>query len=112
MLIRFKSLAGSEVMMFADVARKLLHVMGKAPNVLPGAITVEQLPEAIARLKRAIDDPTAAAMPMPAHDDELAAAQEQPGRPHDEFVNLKQRALPLLELLQYSLRDEEPVIYE
>lgn len=53
MIITFKSKASSDVIMFGDVAKQMLRIMGKREDV-PGIVTVEQLPEAVARLKAAV----------------------------------------------------------
>ena len=53
MLIIFKSKAAGDVMMFGDVAMTLMKIMGKAATER-GIVTVEQLPDAIARLKAAV----------------------------------------------------------
>ena len=53
MLFVFKSDASADVIMFAEVARKLLAIVGKDPEDAKGIITVAQLPDAIARLNAA-----------------------------------------------------------
>lgn len=54
MLITFKSPASADVMMFGEVAEKMLEIIGKEPSG-KGIITVENLPAAIARMKDAIN---------------------------------------------------------
>jgi hypothetical protein len=105
-MITFRSRASSDVMMFDDVAKRMMDLMGKE-HTARGVITVEQLPEAIARLKAAI------AADKALHAGELDAPESEPvpGGGQRAYVGLAQRATPLVELLQYSLKDETPVTW-
>ncbi|MBL8488309.1 MAG: DUF1840 family protein, partial [Rhodocyclaceae bacterium] len=49
----FRSEAAPDIMMFGEVAKRLLELIGKEAGDR-GVITVEQMPEAIARLRAAI----------------------------------------------------------
>ena len=85
-------------MMFGDVARHMMKLMGKEPAAR-GIILVENLSAAIAKLKAAIGDDTQLNL-------QLAAA----GRA-SSFVSDTQRALPLIQLLEWSLRRKVPVVW-
>jgi hypothetical protein len=107
-MIIFRSQAAGDVMMFDDVAKRMMAVMGKEESAR-GVVTVEQLPDAIARLKAAI-----------ARDKALHAGEQEEDRPETEpipgggkraYVGFAQRAVPLVELLEYSLKDEKPVTW-
>lgn len=104
MMVKFHSLAAGEILMFGDVARRMMELMGKEPAER-GVVTVEQLPEAIARLKAAIAEDKR-------RHDEDPPADEPDGsggtRPH---VDLARRALPLAELLERSLERGKPVLW-
>ena len=110
MLITFKSKASGDVIMFGDVAKKILYLIGKGADETKGIITVEQLPEAISHLKSAID----------ADKTQQAAQPDEPEQQGDQSentgigapVSLAQRAWPLLEALEYAHRDGVPVIWE
>lgn len=102
MIITFKSRAAGDVIMFGDVAKSMLKIMGKDPEDRQGIVTVEQLPDAISRLRRAIDEDKAKRQAQADDEDDEAGRNR---------VSLTQRAVPLLELLQYSLRDEQPVTW-
>lgn len=103
MLIKFKSQAqgAADVLMFGEVALPLLEIMGKRKEER-GIVTVEQMPEAIARIEAAIAASKRSARASPSDVDEDA------DRPS---VSLAQRALPLLGLLQHALREREPVTW-
>jgi Domain of unknown function (DUF1840) len=107
-MISFQSSAAADVMMFDDIAKRMMEIMGKEASDR-GIITVEQLPDVISRLKHAI-----------AADRSHHAGEREEDRPQTEeapnggrrpYVSLAQRAVPLLELLEYSLKDEKPVLW-
>ena len=107
MLIVFKSKAAGDVMMFGDVAQSLMEVMGKDPGD-KGIVTVEQLPGAIARLKAAVAQDKAE-RPVVDHDERLFEKTPEGGK--REHVSLARRAVPLIELLEFSLKEGEPVVW-
>lgn len=110
MLVVFKSAAAADVIMFGEVAKKLIAAMGKDPADAKGIVTVEQLPEAAARLRVLIEEEKAcAAAQAVAEDDEAAREAGQTGMAAP--VNLAQRAWPLLEMLDYSIKEEVPVVW-
>jgi hypothetical protein len=112
MIVTFKSAAAGDVIMFGDVAQRMMEIMGKEPSE-KGIVTVEQLPDAIARLRAAV-----------AEDKARMAAIAEEERPQSEpaqnggngentrpFVSLHQRAAPLLELLEWALKKQKPVLW-
>ncbi len=108
MITIFRSKASGDVIMFGDVAQKMMELMGKDPGA-QGIITAEQLPTAIAQLEAAI-----------AADKEQHQGQAEEDQPQFEtaadgsrrpYVSLTQRATPLLELLQWSLKKKVPVTW-
>jgi len=113
MLFVFKSDAAADVIMFADVAKKLITILGKDPDNPKGIVTVEQLPDAIARLQAAIDEDKArqAAQDQDADEDaaEDVAAADRTGM--GAPVGLAQRAWPLLDMLRASQKERVPVVW-
>jgi hypothetical protein len=101
-MITFRSEVGPDIMMFDDVAHHMMELMGKETTDR-GVVTVEQLPETIARLK------TAATLDRAQHGDPLNEEDEasEAARP----VGLAQRAVPLIELLEISLDRQKPVTW-
>lgn len=87
MLVKFRSDAG-DMTMFGDVAVELLKMMGHSGTV-PSAILAKDIPAALERLKRAVADAPA---PAPRSDDDE--------REKGPAVSLRQRAHPLIELLE------------
>ena len=108
MIVIFQSQAAGDVIMFGDVAFKMMEVMGKEPAA-KGIITVEQLPDALARLKAAIarDKQSRAGM----GEDDLPQTEESPDGSKRAYVSLTQRAVPLIELLEWSLKKQLPLVW-
>jgi len=106
-LVVFQSKAAGDVIMFGDVARRLMTVMGKDPEA-KGIITVEQLPAAIERLETAIADDKARNARMSDEERPQVEGGEGGKRP---YVSFAQRAAPLLDLLQWARRKEKPVVW-
>lgn len=104
MLIVFKSKAFAEVVMVEKNGKELLAILGKSPDDSRGVVSVEQLPDAIKTLKTLIDDRRAlrqesAKMAADHRGDEV------------EQIDISQRSLPLLELLEHSLHEKLPVTW-
>lgn len=102
MIVTFKSKAAGDVIMFGDAAHALMKIMGKDAD-RTGIITPEQLPAAIAALKTAI----AESRRQPGPDEEAEA--EKPAM--TQHVSLAQRAIPLLELLEWAQKKNAPVTW-
>ena len=112
MIVIFQSPASGDVIMFGDVAKRMMKLMGKEPTD-KGIVTVEQLPDAIARIKAAIEEDKqqrAGRSPedLPQTEPDASGGRGQGSRP---FVTLTQRAVPLLELLEWSLKKKKPVVW-
>lgn len=107
MIITFKSAAAGDVIMFSDVARRLMQVMGKEPAD-KGILTIEQLPDAIRRLKAAITEDKERLATIP---EEERPLKEKGGFGERPFVSLYQRATPLLELIEWAQRKQKPVVW-
>jgi hypothetical protein len=98
MLVTFDSDAGS-ITTFKDVAVTLLKMMGQS-GVVPGAILASDIPAALARLKQGVaGEPASAAAGK-------KADQEDPP------VGLRQRAFPLIDLLERAAQRGADVIWK
>ena len=103
MLVTFKSDAYADIMMFGDAAHRLLKMMGHSGTV-PSAILAEDIPAALDRLKRAIEE-------------EKSGSQESdPGTegndPDDQTISLTYRAIPLIELLTAAAKKHCDVMWD
>ncbi|MEF8700337.1 MAG: DUF1840 domain-containing protein [Candidatus Accumulibacter sp. UW26] len=105
MLVKFISSTSGQIMMFAAVARQLLDILGKDCSAR-GVITTEQLPEAIERLRLAAAG-TPSSTPEPGSDDHQENQDDEA-----PVIGLGQRAYPLIELLEWTRKEEGFVLWE
>lgn len=101
MLVKFDSDVGT-LTMFHEVAVQLLKAMGHTGTV-PSAMLPENIPAAIERLKAAV-----AVQPDAAADDDAQAAA---GDENELPVSIKQRAFPLIELLERAAERKCEVLW-
>ncbi len=94
--------------MFGDVAHCMMEIMGKAVSA-QGIVTVEQLPDAIEQLRSAIASDKA--QQAAAEEAARSLHESSEGSVKQERVRLAQRAVPLMELLERSLKSKKPVIW-
>jgi hypothetical protein len=107
MLIRFDSKAG-RLTMFGDVAVHLLKMMGHSGTV-PSAILAADLPAAIERLEKALENPP----PIPAKPKKEEGGKGEEGEKDEEpRVSLSQRVFPLLQLLKAAAAQNADVMWE
>ena len=103
MLVRFNSDAGA-IIMFGDVAVKLLKMMGQTGDI-PGALIAADIPPALERLRNAV-----AAHPevpaAPENEDEDEEKEKEPP------VSLRHRAHPLIDLLARAAEKGSHVVWE
>ena len=122
MIYEFRSRATGSIVMMGQVADRMLGILGK-PTGPQGIITVEQLPEAIARLRTAIADEqraraaareaahagerAAGALPKPAAGGGHDAEEAGPGA----AISLEARAQPLIEMFERALAGKRDVTW-
>jgi hypothetical protein len=91
MLVTFRSKASADVVMFGDVAVRLIKLMGHS-GVVPSAIFAEDVGAALCQLKQAVEADKAEAVGK--HSSQTEQDDSDPAA-----VSLANRALPLIELL-------------
>ena len=99
MLITFKTKSYANITMFGDVAAKLLEMMGYGTSV-PGAIISDDVPRALNNLRSGLESVMEVVEPAGDADDDQPA------------VSLHTRAVPLVELLQSAIDDDNHVRWE
>lgn len=104
MLVTFTSKAYPDITMFGEAALHLIKMMGHS-GVVPSAIMAEDVPAALERLKNAIQSDSS--VPPPAKSGDI-----QDKESHEQSVSLKNRALPLIELLSASVKEKCDVMWE
>ena len=102
MLVTFKTDAYADITMFGDIATELLRMMGHSGTV-PSAINPEDIPAALERLEAAL------AAREPAAEHRGQGEEDETGQPR---VSLRNRAFPLVKLLEAAHREQVPVIWE
>lgn len=109
MLFTFKSEASADVIMLEKDAKKIIALLGKDGNDTQGIVTVEQLPAAIASLRKAIDEDRERQSQRSEEDE---AADREAGRTGMAApVGIAQRGWPVLQMLEQSLKEKVPVIW-
>jgi hypothetical protein len=107
MLITFKSRAAADVPMYAENAKVLLALIGKAlePESAPqGIITAADVPGALEILKAAADSARRT-------DKANGAADRDPEPGVPVTVGLAQRAFPLIEMLERAAAEQRDVVW-
>lgn len=107
MLYEFKSKATGTVVMTGPVAERLLAIVGREPAT-QGIFTVEQMPDAIAALRAAIEAERAEGGQP---DVEANTDADEPSRDATRSVSLAQRAWPLIDILQTAHAAKQAVTW-
>lgn len=108
MLVRFSSQATANLLMFDDVARALLTVIGKSPTQR-GVITVEEMARALVRLhalterEKRLKEGLERREELPVPDVGI--------EPH-ELVGLSVRAQPFIKMLDQAQREDKEITWE
>jgi len=109
MLYKFKSKAAGDVIMLQPNAQRLLEIIGKhssADPSLKGILLPEQMPQALSALQAAIEHDEAERQQA------IAQAQaEHLSTPRFEEVSLRQRALPLMEMIRSCHQANEAITW-
>lgn len=108
MLVRFSSQATANLLMFDDVARALLTVIGKSPTQR-GVITVPEMSRALVRLhalterEKRLKEGLERREELPVPDVGI--------EPH-ELVGLSVRAQPFIKMLDQAQREDKEITWE
>ena len=114
MLVRFHSKASGSVTMFGDIATELLRLMGMS-GMVPGAVLARDVPEALRRLKQAVESSEGDRIPQPARSNKPSPEDEEQDEGNDKDIpqiNLRTRAYPLVQLLEAATAEDCDVVWE
>lgn len=108
MIYKFKSKVTGDLIMLEPNGRKILTVIGKAPDSLTQGILLPQdMPGALAALEAAMAEEDAA---QRQRTDAALAQGEDP--PHnDGAVSLRQRALPFMDMLRRCHQAKKEIVW-
>lgn len=102
MLVTFKTSGHADIIMFGDIAKQLLKMMGHSGTV-PSAMVADEVPAALDRLRHAVEAKRT---------DETQKPQDNAEQADDQSVSLRYRALPLIELLSAAARKRCDVMWD
>lgn len=121
MLIKLTSSTSGEMIMLCEHARRLFQIIGKECTAR-GVFVAEQLPAALEKLHRAVDDEKLALQEAEHQarekcvqeeaDEEKRAACEEEYMAGRIGVHLGQRAQPLINLMEWTLREGGFILWE
>jgi len=101
MIYQFRSKAGPDVIMLADLTQRIFDILGR-PLEPRGVLTVEKLPALITTLEAAILKDL----------EERSKSQDGKGAETPKLADrLGQRAYPFLELMKQANAQDEPVMW-
>lgn len=101
MLVTFSTNVYADITLFGDIALTLLKLMGHS-GTIPGAIPEEDVPAALSRLRAAVGGQVGLATPT----------GDKSGDEDEPSVSLKNRALPLIELLDAAAKAKTYVTWK
>jgi len=105
MLVTFNTNAYSDITMFGTAAVALLKLMGQSGNV-PGAIMVEDLPEALRQLNEGL---AKISLEENTEDDDSSSSHDEEDQ--EATIGLDKRAGPLVSLLEAAIAAKENVMW-
>lgn len=106
-MLKFKSRATAEVILLETSAQQVLRIIGKDPGP-QGIITVDQIPDAVAALRKAVADHEA--QPDVAE----SIGDHHHGEEHvhsDGNISLRRRVAPFIDMLNRSLDERQDVVW-
>lgn len=107
MLVTFSTKVSADITMFGDVAIEMLRHMGQT-GAIPGALLGPDIPPALARLKQAVATVGSrpSGNPVPDPKDRM-----DDDRGTTSLVSMRQRAVPLVQLLEAAARENADVTW-
>jgi len=107
MIVKFSTRAGA-LTMHGDAAVALLRAMGHTGTV-PGAILAVDLPESLARLRRALASGELDARPAAPEPRDVDAEEAEERAPP---VTLRMRAVPLVDMIETAIARGSDLMWE
>jgi len=105
MLVTFSSSATSDLVMFSDVARRLLELLGKSPTAR-GVLTPDEFSEALYRLQHVPPETALSEQPASAPSALTGPDSEAPDR-----IGLDVRAYPLANMIRQADGEKVSILW-
>jgi hypothetical protein len=109
MLVTLTSGSSGKIIMFDDVAHRLFAIIGKECTAR-GVFTKEQLPDAIAKLQRAMAAENNSPDPNPSNQSPEDNEDDEEDR-NLPLIGLAQRAQPFIEMMELTRKDDGFVMW-
>ncbi|WP_319533806.1 DUF1840 domain-containing protein [uncultured Vibrio sp.] len=103
MLITFRCKSHANITMFGDIGLNMIKMMGHSGNV-PGSISAQDLPEALAKLT--------ASLTKAAAENKSAQEADDDDEQSEPVVSIGHRAMPLVELLKSAIDEQCDVMWD
>lgn len=100
MLMTFRCNAYADITMFGEIGLQMVAMMGHSEST-SGAIKAEGIPQALSKLKAALDSKKGT--------EDVPDDSDDQGEP---AVSLANRAVPLIEMLEAAVKQECDVMWE
>jgi hypothetical protein len=110
MLYKFRSRAAAPVILLGRSGERLLRAIGKSPAAR-GVISNEELPLAVELLDTAIEEEEDETLQAPSAEHAEADVHAFPIA-EDDRVSLRQRAWPLIEMMERCLASGDDIVWE
>ena len=106
-MLKFKSRATAEVILLETSAQQVLRIIGKDPGP-QGIITVDQIPDAVAALRKAVAEHDA----QPDVAESLGDHHQGDDHIHTEGnISLRRRVAPFIDMLNRSHAEHQDVVW-
>ena len=103
MLIKFQTKSYPTIVMFGDIAKKLIKYKGHSETI-PSAIDAGDVPTALQNLQEALKEE------IDSTENSSKSNNIEDGE--EEYISLDKRAKPLIELLQTAINEDEYVMWD
>ena len=103
MLVKFQTKSYPTIIMFGDVAKKLIKFMGHT-GAIPSAIDAKDVPSALRNLQEALKNEI--------NTTGNSSKSDNNEDDEEEYISIDKRANPLIELLQSAKKEDEYVMWD
>ena len=103
MLVKFQTKSYPTIVMFGDIAKKLIKYMGHS-GTIPSAIDAKDVPIALQNLQEALKKEI--------NTSENSSKSHSTEDEEEEYVSIDTRAKPLIELIQTAIKEDEYVMWD
>lgn len=100
MLIKFETNSYPDIIMFGEIGKKLIKFTGHS-GTIPSAINAKDVSAALHSMQLAIKNEM-----------DSLDIEEDLNEDNEEYVSIEKRAIPLIELFESAVKNEEGVMWD